>query len=91
MSEAEAMRADFESMLADLAGAPVCLAEQDDNLPCMREATVTIEGGCVHEHTFTMRVCEDCAVVCERGEGVCNICRRSGDVHDCRVLARRVP
>lgn len=89
MSESEAMRADMDAMLADLAGTPVCLVEQGCGRPCLAAATVVMESGCVHEHVFTERMCGSCAALTEAGQAFCMTCWELG--HECKLIGRRQP
>lgn len=89
MNETDAMRADLDGMLADIAGAPVCLVEQGHGRPCLAAATVVMESGCVHEHVFTERMCESCAVLTEAGQAFCMTCWEIG--HECTLAGRRRP
>lgn len=85
-----AMRADLDDMLADMAGAPVCLVVQADGRPCLGEATVAVEAGCVHEHVFAERMCEPCAARVEAGAATCVSCEET-DGHVCALTGRRRP
>lgn len=86
LTEAEA--ADVRRMLAEIAGGPVCLAELPDGRPCLRNASVQIEIGCVHEHVSTETVCERCAEVALAGGGLCRYCEAAG-CHGCVLAGRR--
>ncbi|WP_433225497.1 hypothetical protein [Actinomadura formosensis] len=90
MNGAEVMRAGLDGMRADVAGAPVCLVDQGRGEPCMAEATVVLEAGCVHEHVFTERMCEPCAASVEAGKATCFSCEES-DGHACTLMGRRRP
>lgn len=91
MNELDAMRADFDAMLADAAGHPVCLVEQPGGNPCLNVATIRLQIGCVHEHVDVQQVCEDCANGVARGVATCRPCEYGPDSHICPLTGREVP
>lgn len=55
---------------------------------CATPATVDVTVGCVHEHVFDGRLCDDHLKELQDGNAHCSRCYLGDDPHKCVVMGR---